>query len=112
MLLNEGDSASSCRHWRNGVPLMGSKGEKEERRRCVLGARHFFFRRPSFSPSFFWQCASFRRERSERAESPAESHENTPTAVTRKSMRNLNKTNAARIRNICMFAAAFFPRLV
>ena len=28
----------------------GSKGEKEGRHRCVLGAWHFFFRRPSFPP--------------------------------------------------------------
>ena len=37
---------------RNGAPHLGAKGEKEGRRRCVFGYRHFFFRRPSFSPSF------------------------------------------------------------
>ncbi|MBR4645738.1 MAG: hypothetical protein IKO75_01300 [Bacteroidales bacterium] len=26
--MNEGDSASSYRHWRNGVPHTGEKGEK------------------------------------------------------------------------------------
>ena len=30
------------------------------------------------------RCAPFRRERSERAESPTENHENTPTAATKR----------------------------
>ena len=30
--LNEGDSASSYRHWRNGVPHTGEKGEEDGRR--------------------------------------------------------------------------------
>ena len=33
LLLIEGDSASSYRHWRNGASHTGSKGEKEGRRR-------------------------------------------------------------------------------
>ena len=45
-------------------------------------------------------CAPFRRERSERAESPTENHENTPTAPTKKSLRNLNYHNTpAHYRN-------------
>ena len=64
--------------------IRGQKGEKEGRRRWVLVSRHFFSRRPSFSPSLSRQCTPFRRERSERAESPTENHENTPTAATKR----------------------------
>ena len=44
-------------------------------------------RRPSFSPSVSQQCAPFRRERSERAESPTKSHENTRTDMAWKNNR-------------------------
>jgi len=40
--------------------------------------------------------APFRREHSERAESPPENHENTPTAATKKALTKLEKTALVR----------------
>ena len=49
-----------------------------------------FPRRPSSPLGLIRRCAPFRRERSERAESPTDNHEKTPITATNKSLRNLD----------------------
>ena len=69
LLLSVGDSASSCRHWRNGASHTGSKRKKKggyvygancvSQFVCLRGCRHLHDRRPFFSP-LSWRCAPFR----------------------------------------------------
>ena len=93
--LNGGDSASSYRHWRNGVPHTRERGKMGGGREASGNGR--------FPPAAYLlplglirQRATFRRERSERAESPPENHENTPTVATEKALAKLEKTTLAR----------------
>jgi hypothetical protein len=48
---------------------LDKKVEKDGRRPKDVGQWYTLPRRPSFSPCYYRQCAPFRRERSERAES-------------------------------------------
>ena len=130
LLLNVGDSASSCRHWRNGaLHTVAKKGKKKGGGGSVTGNGTLFPAALLFPSNPLRRCAPFRlaatRNRkhhgfpnpivltkkgvsdwpngisfapgqgigeppcSERAESPTECHENTPTAATKKSLRNL-----------------------
>ena len=84
LLLNGGDSATSYRRRRNGASRFGSKRGKRWAAAVSFPATVRFFRRPSFSPFSAQRCAPFRRERSERAESPTESRENTSDSATKK----------------------------
>ena len=89
--MNGGDSASSYRHWRNGVPHTRKKGEKMGGGREASGNGRFSPAAHLLPLGLIRRRAPFRRERSERAESPPENHENTPTAATENHSRNLKK---------------------
>ena len=80
--LNGGDSASSYRHWRNGVPHTREKGEKMGGGREASGNGRFPPAAHLLPLGLMRRGAPFRRERSERAESPPENHENAPPAAT------------------------------
>ena len=59
LLLNVGDSASSCRHWRNGASHTGSKREKKGGGGSVTGNGTLFPAALLFPP-LSWRCAPFR----------------------------------------------------
>ena len=77
---------------------------------CVCEDADISMMPPIFFPFLYRQCAPFRRERRERAESPTEKHENTSTAATKKGMRNLNvfspTVNVNVPRKNCIFAVS------
>ena len=89
--LNEGDSASSYRHWRNGVPHTGEKGEEDGRRSWNFRQRQLFPRRPSSSP---WSHTEVRtipprtQWASGISNGKSRKHAN---RCNKKSLRNLNK---------------------
>ncbi|MBR4647057.1 MAG: hypothetical protein IKO75_08115 [Bacteroidales bacterium] len=82
--MNGGDSASSYRHWRNGAPHSRKRGKKMGVGRETSGNGSYFPAAHLLPLGLIRRCAPFRRERSERAESPTENHENTPTAATKR----------------------------
>jgi hypothetical protein len=70
--------------------IQGKRGKKMGGGRETSGNGSYFPAAHLLSLGLIRRCAPFRRERSERAESPTENHEKTPTAVTKKSLQNLN----------------------
>ena len=69
--------------------IQGKKGEKMDGGYETSDNGSFFPAAHLLPLGLIRRRAPFRREHSERAESPTENHENTPIAATKKSLRNL-----------------------